>query len=186
MVKALITARNPNDSMIRVWGLGIDKLPVGNWLKDPSIVKVNKRSGELWETDLPLSDGKHVLYFIISQTDPPLGGYTGEALFDGPAPKDGAGFNFNNIDNDTIAEFPVTIKSGKATRDGSATSTTQEVPENRPGVTTKVRNVLSGIKTKVTDANKKQLAMYGGIAIAAGIGGYVGYKLIVAKKRKRF
>jgi hypothetical protein len=99
MVKAAITARNPSDSQTRFWGLGIDRVPRGNWIKDDAIIKSSRHQGDPWVFDLPIPDGKHTLYFIVSQTDLSIPGYNGEALFDK------AGFTIQGVDNDTINSF---------------------------------------------------------------------------------
>lgn len=117
MVQVAITARNPTDGTTRVWGLSVDSIPSGNWLKDSTIVKTDKKTGELWNTNLAIPDGMHKVFFIISQT-PGLGTYSGEALFDT------AGFNFNGVDNDSIVSFDVNVKNGKATRSTGVPATT--------------------------------------------------------------
>lgn len=117
MVQVAITARNPTDGTSRVWGLSADKIPSGNWLKDPTILKMSRKTGELWNTQMQLPDGNHKVYFIVSQT-PGLGSYSGEALFDV------AGFNFNGVDNDSLVAFDILVKNGKASRSTGASAST--------------------------------------------------------------
>jgi hypothetical protein len=109
MVKVAITATDPKDSSNRIWGLAIDSPPEGNWTKNAMIYQAVKQSGQLWNFDLPLSDGKHTLYFIVSAPN-------GKALYDGEALFDEAGFTFDNVDNDSIAPFNINVVKGKASK----------------------------------------------------------------------
>jgi hypothetical protein len=107
---------NPEDNFSRTWGLGIDNVPTDNWLKDPSIIKQSGiKSGEKWEFNFQLTDGKHVVYFIISQTPGALGSYAGEAIFG-----DKARFTFVGVDNDSVAAFEVNVRGGNFTKTGKS------------------------------------------------------------------
>lgn len=183
MVKAQIHARNPQDNVLRIWGLGIDKIPTGNWLKDPAVLKSNRHQGDMWEFDLNVPEGKHVLYFIVSQTNPDKGGYEGEALFGQ------AGFSFKGIDNDTIAEFPVMMKGSKLTRDSAvsqAKSTDIETTSTsssgfHPWQT--IKGTVTKVKTSVTAEPKKYIVI-GGVIVAVPLIGFAAWKMY--KKKRRF
>jgi hypothetical protein len=181
MVKASITARNQADSSIRFWGLGVDKIPRGNWAKDEGIIKSSRHQGDPWIFDVPIPDGDHILYFVVSQTDNSIPGYSGEALFDE------AGYNFTGVDNDTIAEFPVIVKNGLAKRKGaSSQSKLDDIPENtQSGFKSKLSRITSGVK-KIKDWDRAMWVKTGvasGIVIGGGLATYVTYKRM---KKGRF
>lgn len=190
MVQVAITARNPLDSAIRIWGVGIDKVPTGNWTKDESVVKATKRSGELWNSNLQLADGKHKLYFIISQTVLSNGTYQGEALFDT------AGFNFQGVDNDSLAIFDVTVKGGKASRTSGTSATTKptdvQTEPTKTGFTSKASAQLAGIKNKLYSVklwNRMDWVKAIVVTVAivgAGFGIYWIVKRMKNGKRRRF
>lgn len=142
MVEVAITARNPNDNSIRAWGLSIDKIPTGNWLKDDSVIKTNKKSGELWKTNIDVPDGDHTVYLIISQTPGDLGTYDGEALFDQ------AGYNFAGVDNDSVAAFDMSVSKGKAKRNKSTPATTG--PTDIPGESSPFKSKLGSLSRVAT------------------------------------
>jgi hypothetical protein len=180
MASAMINARNPLDSGLRIWGLGIDKIPSGNWLKDESIIKSDRHQGDQWDFDVALSNGKHTLYFIVSVTDPTKGAYSGEALFGK------AGFTFAGVDNDSVAQMDVVVKGDSVTRADGKDSKTTDID------TTDSSSKFNGFKkfgTKI--ASIKDLSRDTWIKIAA-IGGAIGGGVIVAylvlgrKKRRRF
>jgi hypothetical protein len=183
MVKAQIIANNPEDSAIRTWGLSVDKIPRGNWRKDESVIQAERNEGDLWEFDFLPADGDHVLYFVVSQPSNMGGGYDGVATFDT------AGFNFKGADNDTIMEFPVTVKNGKATRNSpKSQASTQDVPENKAGVNSARLAKLKAFGSKVKgikDWTRKQQATAAGIVTVIGLGiGFAAW--FFGKKKKRF
>lgn len=176
-MKASIVARSPGDNSLRTWGISIDKVPTGNWRRDDSIIKSERHSGDEWVLDIPVPDGDHKLYYIVSDTSRESGGYAGEVLLDT------AGFNFTGIDNDTISEWPIKVKNGVATRgqpSSQATSEDIETTSNRFG---SLRELGNRIKN-MTRQQKQKTVTYGGIAVAIPVAAYVIYK--VAKKSRRF
>lgn len=181
MVQVAITARNPSDGNTRVWGLSVDSIPTGNWLKDGSIVKADKKTGELWSTNLQIPDGMHKVYFIISQT-PGLGTYSGEALFDQ------AGFNFNGVDNDSLVAFDMLVKNGKATRSTGVPATTG--PTDIPGA----NKFITPIKTRLYNLGDKirqvkltwKHAGWAAFLIGGTLTGLYLYKRMNKNGRRRF
>jgi len=180
MVQVAITARNPADGNTRVWGLSIDEIPSGNWLKNSAIVKTDKKTGELWTTNLQIPDGRHKIYFIISQT-PGLGTYSGEALFDQ------AGFNFSGVDNDSLVAFDVLVKSGKAVRSTGVPATTGADDIDKPKFYTPIKARLNEVGDKVRGIT---WSWKHGVGIAVIIGGTLGglylYKKMSKNGRRRF
>jgi hypothetical protein len=181
MVQVAIAARNPTDGTTRVWGLSVDSIPTGNWLKDSNIVKTDKKTGELWNTNLQIPDGSHKIYFIISQS-PGLGSYDGEALFDV------AGFNFSGVDNDSIVAFDVIVKNGKASRATGVPATTgpTDLPTtNRFYTPIKSRLFMVGDKIR-----KVKLTWKHGVGAIILVGGTLSaiylYKRMYKKGRRRF
>lgn len=181
MVQVAITARNPTDGTTRIWGLSVDEIPSGNWLKNSTIVKSDKKTGDLWNTNLQIPDGMHKIYFIISQTPGPTT-YAGEALFDT------AGFNFSGVDNDSIVAFDVNVKNGKATRATGVPATTgpTDVPvANR--FLTPIKSRLYSLGDKVKQTKMTWNTVIVGL-ILAGSGAAILYYLKRSKKigRRRF
>lgn len=182
MPSVVFTARNPLDTTLRYWGIGIDKLPVGNWLKDPDIIKSQRYQGDVWSPEIGLSDGKHVLYFIVSQTDPLRGGYEGEAAF----PSSGTGFNFRGIDNDTVATLPVIVKGGNIKRDQNASQAVdKDIPENAFSGFSKGGQVLGSLAARMKDAwaNKKKEIGIVAIVIVVAVGAICIFKRLKGKSR---
>jgi len=183
MPMAQINARNNLDTSLRYWGIGIDKIPTGNWLKDADIVKAQRYQGDLWQPELNMSDGKHVLYFIVSQTDPSRGGYDGDAVIGE------AGFNFKGIDNDTAARMPVIVAGGKIKRDSSSSHAEgKDIPENAfsggfAGAGGRLKASLSSLRN-MTAETRNRIAIGAGITVVGGIIVAICYK--TWKKRKRF
>lgn len=178
MVNAAITARNEADNSIRQWGIGIDTIPTGNWLKDESVIKSTKRSGDLWNVDIPLSNGKHTLYFIISQPNSlDLGTYTGEALFDI------AGFNFVGVDNDSVAAFAVEVSDGKAKRASGTPATTDPTDLEDGGRLSRILNFLKNPLAKIEWDRKTWLKA--GLVTGVSVGAVVSAAYILPKVRNR-
>jgi hypothetical protein len=183
MVEVAITARNANDNAVRAWGLGIDKIPTGNWLKDDSVIKSNQKSGDLWKRSLDLSDGDHTLYLIISQTPGQLGTYMGEALFDA------AGYNFAGVDNDSVAAFEMKVSKGKATRKGGVPATTG--PTDIPTTGTSflqgkfggLGRLGANIKAWNKDSWIKVGYVSGGLAVTVVLF-FVGKRILKGRKRR--
>lgn len=172
MVSASITARDQLDNGLRIWGLAIDTPPTGNWLKDASVIKASKNSGDLWSTVLAIPDGRHTLYLIISTTQASNGTYSGEALFDT------AGFSFEGVDNDSVAAFDVNVKGGKATR----ASSSSRIGPTDVNTESPYRRKLLGLYQSIKDMrhwNKSQTAKFVGSLVAVGtilVVGYIVYK----------
>jgi hypothetical protein len=176
----MINARNPLDGNLRIWGLGIDKIPSGNWLKDGSIIKSERHQGDRWDFDVALSEGKHTLYFIVSVTDPTKGAYNGEALFGN------AGFTFAGVDNDSVAQMEVVVKGDSVKRADGRDSKTTDIEttgsSSKFGGLMRLGTKIAGIKDLSKDAWIK-------IATASGViggGAVVTYLVLNRKKRRRF
>lgn len=160
-----IKATDPLDSYLRNWALFIDTPPVGNWGKQQGLISTQKKSGSTWSQSVPISDGKHKVYFIVSLTDATLGTYSGTAIFDN------AVFSFAGVDNDSVAVFDIDVKNGKASRVGGVNSTTTDlVPPGVTGVTNTWQEKAKEAFRKMThpkEWTKKQkgaLMMIGGLA----------------------
>ena len=182
MVQAAITARNPGDGTARVWGLSVDKIPSGNWLKDPTIVKSSKKTGELWNLNLQIPDGMHKLYFIVSLTPNTNGTYAGEAIFDQ------AGFNFQGVDNDSLVSFDVNVKGGKATRATGVPATTKasDVPTS-PGFIAPIKSRIMNLGDKLKTskyATWRNAGIATAVVIVAPIAFFY-YRKMMRKGRRR-
>lgn len=175
----MITARSPGDNSLRTWGVSIDTKPSGNWRKDDSVITSERHSGDLWNVDLPIADGKHTVYFIVSDTDPQSGGYDGSGILDQAA------FNFKGIDNDTISAWPIVVKDGVAKSGQPSTQATSQDIETEGGTDRfqAIRKLGNRLRN-LTKEQKDKIAIGGGIATAVTISGIVIYKAV--KKSRRF
>lgn len=187
MVLTAITAVNPEDTFSRTWGLGIDVIPTGNWLKDPSIIKQPAmKSGETWKFDFNLVDGKHTVYFIISQTPGALGTYQGEANFG-----DKARFTFVGVDNDSVAAFEMNVAGKKFFKVSSGSSDpVQDIPTTSgqfiPNIKGKF-SFLRGIPLALKGKGSGQWNAWNAVIVTVvGVGGIVAALGLRKRMKRRF
>lgn len=164
MVKVAIQATNPSDSSIRTWGLAVDNPPEGNWTKNNMIYQAQKQSGDLWQFDLPLTDGKHTLYFIVSQPPSMPEKYSGEILLDNTS------FGFSDVDDDTISPMDINVSGGKVTR-ATGSSYETKPKDIGDGRWSTVSRGLGKVKTRLTSIDKNTwIKIIGtGVAITASV-----------------
>lgn len=179
MVEAVVEARNANDNSLRYWGLSVDKLPSGNWVKDKSMVVAARKQTEPWLVNLDIADGKHTVFFVISQTSPEIGGYDGEIALGG------ASFTFDGVDNDTINGFDIEVKNGKVM---STSKTGRDIETNEDGSHswTEPFRKIGGAFQKIPEWVKEKQEIAALVALGVGVAGATSYVLYRKYKGKRF
>lgn len=181
MVEAIINAQNPRDNALRFWGIGIDEIPRGNWVKDESVIHSTKSSGESWVSNVPLADGKHVLYFVVSQPNGPLGGYSGEIALGSTS------FEFDSVDTDTVFAFEVDVKDGKVKTSTKGSNLETEEGGNgsnsRWNIFSQAGKKFSGMKTWMQQNQRKTIIIFAGIGLG-GVGAYLLFRYFDNKKKR--
>jgi hypothetical protein len=175
---------NPEDGFSRSWGLGIDTIPTGNWLKDPAIIKQNgMKSGETWKFNFTLVDGKHTIYFIISQTPGLLGSYQGTAMFG-----DKAEFSFLGVNNDSVAAFEINVTGGTFVRSRSQPNTETETPSATVGLIPRIRgsfSFLRGIPLQLKGIGSGKANAYNATLVVVASSVIIGSVFAVKKRMRR-
>lgn len=179
MVEAIIDARNPRDNALRYWGISVDQIPRGNWVKDKAVISAAKDQNKPWIVDVPVSDGKHIIYFVVSQPNGELGGYDGQIAFGGES------YNFEDVDTDTVFGFEVDVKNGKVKSEGKGSTIETELEsKSKFDVLGSIKGGLKKAYSAMDNANTKTALIITAV-VTGGIGGYAAYKKY-SKKSRRF
>lgn len=107
----MVKASDPTDSFKRDWLIIADQVPIApDWTKNAD-TEIHG-SGDVMSRDLTLTDGKHKVYFVVSQSGGvTYGKYSGDiqfdtksAHFDGVDEYSPVGFNLDVKDNAVVSE----------------------------------------------------------------------------------
>lgn len=166
MVKAAVTASDPADGFTRYWILTVDNPPVAGWDTNTNPDTEVHKSGDTMMKDISMTDGDHLVYFMVSQSGGP-----GYGTYAGTIQLDGGSAPFSGVKMGTPAIVKVTVKNGVVI--------TEQATSGPGGAKTSFN--WNSIKAKLQSRNAKIVVGVIGVAIVSLLI-YVGIK----KKKSRF
>lgn len=164
MVNVTVQAVDPTDQYLRYWGILVDQVPGQGWDIPGPNVETHRTTNTMTKV-LQLPDGKHTIYFVVSNPT----GVQSIGTYSGTINIDGISQQFSGVDVAHPFAIDVNVSNNVATKTGSSTQS--------GGAQGQLSNMTAKAKA-FWAAHKNKIIVGVAVAVPTGIG-----IAVVAKKK---